>query len=46
MTVPDTLAGKLELWREAARVEHYSEAVPRCQLGGGLSGPGGDAASA
>ena len=27
MTVPDTLAGKMELWRETGRIERYSEGL-------------------
>jgi tryptophan halogenase len=27
MAVPDTLAGKMELWREAGRVEKYSDGL-------------------
>lgn len=27
MTIPDTLAGKLELWRETGRLERYSEGL-------------------
>ncbi len=27
MTIPDTLSGKIELWRETGRLEHYSEGL-------------------
>jgi tryptophan halogenase len=47
MAVPDTLAGKMALWRETGRIEKYAEGCSMTrQLDRGLSRPGRDACQA